>query len=476
MNPFHAHLHPLDWSFLALYLLFLLVIGFWRRRGSTEEYLIAGRSLSLPVFVATLVATWYGGILGAGEFVYFDGLAAWVSNGLPYYVFALLFALFLARKVRGGAEHVYTIPDKFAEVYDKRTALLAAGFAFIYASPAQYVLMTGTLLQVLFGWNLLPAMIVGLLFSVVYAYRGGFLADVRVNTFQFLLMFSGFLAITLLCLQQYGGYGFLAQNTTLPATHKTLLGTHDVGWLATWFFIALMTLTDPGFHQRCYAARTPRIAMRGILVAILCWFLFDTMTTTTGFFARALLPDLTDGKMAYPALAEKVLPVGLKGLFYVGMLAPIMASTISYTFISAMTVGRDLFWRWRNETDEAKIPHYTRIGMVCTCLLALTIALLVPSVVAQWFLLGNLFVPGMLLPILGAYAPRWRSSARFAFASMVCGVGTALVWLLIGVRQGSLLAPKYLLNLPPMLPGLCAALVLFLVGIREARRTPLASL
>ncbi len=470
MNPIRAHLQPLDWSLLALYLSFLIVVGFWRRKETTEDYLIAGRSLSLPIFVATLVATWYGGILGAGEFVYWDGLAAWASNGLPYYLFAILFAVFLARKVRGGAEHIYTIPDKFAEIYDRRTALLAAAFAFIYASPAQYILMTGTLLQVLFGWQLLPAMIVGMLFSVIYVFRGGFLSDVRVNTLQFLLMFMGFLAMTGICLSKFGGYGFLASTTTLPATHKTLIGTHDLGWLATWFFIALMTLTDPGFHQRCSAARTPRVAMGGICVAVLCWMLFDTLTTTTGLFARALLPNLTDGKMAYPALAEQVLPTGIKGLFYVGMLAPVMASTVSYTFISAMTIGRDFIWRWRRETDEAHIPNYTRVGLIFSSLLAISIAMLVPSVVAQWFLLGNLFVPGMLLPILGAYNARWRATASFTLASMVCGVGTALLWLLIGVKKGGLLDPHYPFSFPPMLPGLLVAAALYGLGVRASRR------
>lgn len=466
MIPIRAHFHLLDWSLLALYLIFLIVVGFWRRKETTEDYLIAGRSLSLPIFVATLVATWYGGILGAGEFVYWDGLAAWTSNGLPYYLFATLFAILLARKVRGGADHIYTIPDKFAEIYDRRTALLAATFAFVYASPAQYILMLGTLLQIIFGWQLLPAMLIGILFSVVYVFRGGFLSDVRVNTLQFLLMFGGFLAMAGICLNRFGGYGFLVSNTVLPATHKTLMGTHDLGWLATWFFIALMTLTDPGFHQRCYAARTPKVAMGGICVAVLCWMLFDTLTTTTGLFARALLPNLTDGKMAYPALAEQILPTGLKGLFYVGMLAPVMASTVSYTFISAMTVGRDLIWRWREDTDEARVPNYARVGMLFSSTLAIIIALLVPSVVAQWFLLGNLFVPGMLLPILGAYSARWRSSARYTFLSMVGGVGTALFWLLIGVKQGRLLEPHYPLNLPPMLPGLLTASLLYGIGLR----------
>ena len=46
-----------DWAWLATYLAFLLVIGFWPRRRDADSYLIGSRSLSMPVFVATLVAT-----------------------------------------------------------------------------------------------------------------------------------------------------------------------------------------------------------------------------------------------------------------------------------------------------------------------------------------------------------------------------------------------------------------------------------
>jgi len=230
MTPeLHVLFKPLDWLPLALYVVFLLVVGFWPRKEDTEGYMIANRSLSIPVFVATLVATWYGGILGAGEFVYYDGLAAWVSNGLPYYIFAIVFALVLARRVRGGSAHLYTIPDKFAQMYDRKTAVLAACFAFFYAAPAAYILMTGTLLHLLFGWPLLFSMIVGILFSIVYVFRGGFLSDVRVNSLQFVLMFTGFLIITGICLTKFGGFAYLAHSTVLPPTHLKPLGTHDLG-------------------------------------------------------------------------------------------------------------------------------------------------------------------------------------------------------------------------------------------------------
>ncbi len=460
----------LDWSILAIYLGFLVVIGFWPRRETTDDYLIADRGLSLPVFTATLVATWYGGILGVGEFVYSSGLVNWTTNGLPYYVFALVFAVFLARRVRGGAAHVYTIPDKLAEAYDAKTALLGAVFAFVYAAPSAYILMTGTLLHILFGWPLLPAMLVGMAFSVAYVFRGGFLADVRVNTLQFVLMFAGFITVAAVCLTKFGGLAYLTAPGHLPPGHLKPMGTYDIGFVVVWFFIALVTLTDPGFHQRCYAAKTPRVAALGIGLAVLCWMLFDALSTTTGLFSRALLPHLTDPKTAFPALAERVLPPGLKGLFYVGMLAPIMASTVSYTFIAAVTLGRDFVWRLKRDPDNSQVPAYTRWGLLLTSLLSIVIALLIPSVVKQWYAFGSVFVPGALLPLLGAYAaPRWRPPPAFAFLSMLLGAGVALSCLLWGWGHGGFDDPRYPLGWQPMYPGLFAAAVVYGAGLLQGR-------
>ena len=469
-----ASFQPLDWAILALYFAFLLTIGFWKRKDSAEGYAIGGRSLGLPVFVATLVATWYGGILGQGEFVYDSGIVAWTTNGLPYYVFALLFAVFLARRVRCGAAHLYTIPDKLAAAYDKKTALLGAVFTFIYAAPASYVLMAGTLLHLLFGWPLLAAMPAAIVFSVVYVFRGGFLADVRVNVLQFLLMFTGFGTVAWLCLTKFGGLALLKTPGRLPAHHLTLLGDYDLAYAAVWFFIALVTLTDPGFHQRCYAAKTPRVAALGIGLAVVCWMVFDALSTTTGLFARALVPGLTDSVMAYPALAERILPPGIKGLFYVGMLAPIMASIVSYTFIAAMTIGRDFLWRLRSDADDRNLPAYTRIGLGLTSVAAILISLAIPSVVKQWYAFGSLLVPGMLLPLLGAYAPspRLKAPANYAFASMLLGASVALFCLLWGWNHGGFDAPRFPLHWQPMYPGLIVAVAVYGAGLTSPRLVP----
>src|SRR5512140_3826290 len=137
-----------DIAVIGLYLAAVLVVGFRSRPGrgtrsisgqghkasETVDYLLAGRSLTTPVFVMTLVSTWYGGILGVGEFSYLYGVSNWVVQGVPYYFFALLFAFLLARRIR--ATNLLTIPDKLHQTYDRRTALAGAFLTFLLMTPA----------------------------------------------------------------------------------------------------------------------------------------------------------------------------------------------------------------------------------------------------------------------------------------------------------------------------------------------------
>ena len=105
----------LDGGVIVLFLLAILGLGFSAkvRDNSVLQYLAAGRSLSMPAFVATLVSTWYGGILAIGDSVKAFGFGGILLFGVPYYVFAIVYALFFAERVR-GAEQI-SIPERLAQ-------------------------------------------------------------------------------------------------------------------------------------------------------------------------------------------------------------------------------------------------------------------------------------------------------------------------------------------------------------------------
>ena len=455
-------LHPVDFFIILLYIAFVLFLGFRRKKSkasSSEDYLLAGRRLTLPSFVATLVSTWYGGILGVGEYSYLYGISNWLVFGVPYYLAAVIFALFLAKRARRS--EIYTIPHQLDKSYGKAASIIGAFLVFVMTAPAAYVLMLATLMQFLFGWPLIWGLLAGTLFSVGYVWSGGFRSVVRTDLLQFVLMFGAFFLILPLSAFRFGGLDFLRVN--LPASHFLWHGGQGAQYIFVWYFIALTTLVDASFYQRCFAAKTESVARRGILVSILFWIVFDFMTTFTGLYARAALPNLHNPVTSYLELSAVVLPVGLQGIFLVGLLATIMSTIDSYSFLSAMSIGRDIIWRLRGEKSEDNIARYTRVGLLLTAVISIAIAWWAQSVIVIWKEVGSIAAPALLVPLASSFSARWRLRPKTALWTMIAGGGISGLWAatkLVSVFSG---AGSYWLNVEPIFPGLLATFILLFV-------------
>ena len=236
----------LDITIIVLFFVSVLSIGFWAGRKYSDEagdYLLSGRKVGLGLFVLTTVSTWYGGILGVGEFTYRYGIVSWFTQGFPYYIFALLFAIFFAKKIREAS--LFTIPDKVPATYGKTAGLISAVLVFILVSPAPYILMTANLISLIFNINIVYSLVISLFLSMLYLFRGGYKADLYTDALQFFVMFAGFILIVIFCFNSTGGYDFLSE--TLPPDHLKLTGGTTTTFIIIWFLIEMWTFADPSF-------------------------------------------------------------------------------------------------------------------------------------------------------------------------------------------------------------------------------------
>jgi len=173
------------------------------------------------------------------------------------------------------------------------------------------------------------------------------------------------------------------------------------------------------------------VAKRGVLISIVCWIVFDFLTTTTGMYARAVLPHLQDPVYAFPELAKVVLPPLALGLFYLAMIATVMSTIDSYGFIAASTIGRDLLWRFRANTSEDRVPGYTRIGLWISAASATVLALARPTVIGLWHDIGSITTPALLMPVGTALLERGRVGPRWTTAAMVLAFVVSTGWVLV---------------------------------------------
>ena len=449
-------MHTVDYAIIAAYLGLLLYLGLIRRlRGdsSTGELILGGRMLTLPAFVASLVSTWYGGILGVGEYSYQYGLSNWLVFGLPYYLAAALFAVFLARKARTA--EVLTIPERLAQSYGNKTAVAGSVIIYLMTVPAAYILMLGVLAEQLFGWPFWVGVLAGTFFSIVYVYLGGFRSVVRTDLLQFGLMFLGFVILLAVLVSEYGGLSFL--RAAAPSGHFTWHGGNSGWYIAIWYVIALATLIEPAFYQRCYAAKNASVARTGIFISIGCWAVFDFLTTFSGIYARAILPDLADPVASYPALALEVLPVGLLGIFALALLATVMSTVDSYSFLAASTFGQDIVGRTFKMTDR-RVLIFTRLGLILSAALAIIIALFFRSVVDIWHAFGSIGTPALLAPVFFSFVGRQRLPGRWALRSILCSGGLSAAWLAASYLRAD---GSYWFGIEPIFPGLILSVIIF---------------
>jgi SSS family solute:Na+ symporter len=433
-----------------------------KRSDDADDYLLGGRDLGVGLFVATNVATWYGGILGVGEFAWRYGLASWFTQGAPYYIFAAVFAFAFAKKVRDSK--LVTVPDQLRKAYGERAALVAAPLIFVLTSPAPYALMIGAILSEVFGVPLAWGVLAGVVPPAIYLYAGGYRANVRADVFLFATMFVGFGIAAYVLYADYGGIDFLAAR--VPATHFEAAGGASTSYIVVWYFIALWTFADPGFHQRTYSARSASVAKWGILISIGFWALFDFLTNATGLYARALLPELENPAFAFPRLAEIALPTGVKGLFFAALFATVLSTLNSFLFLSASTFGVDILGAAAGKERDRRARRYTAYGVPISAALAVGLALAIPSVVDLWYYVGSACVPGLILLVVGAHYERLRVSERTAIVEAIGASLAAVAWM---IAKPHVASESWLAGVEPMIAGLAVGAGVHLWGTVVAR-------
>lgn len=447
-----------DILIIVAFFLTVVFIGFIPKNSKDkEDYLLSGRNVGLFLFILTNVATWYGGILGIGEFTYNYGLLSWLTQGVPYYIFAIIFAFTFAPKINKIS--LTTIPEKIEFEYGKFPALLSAILVFLLVSPAPYLLMLANILTIVFNTNLFIALIISSLISSVYLFKGGYKSDLYTDAFEFFIMFIGFGLLFFFSYSSTGDLSFLINQ--LPKEHINPFSKVSIGYVIVWFFIALWTFADPGFHQRCNAAKNGNVAKYGILISVFFWFLFDFLTNISGLYAKIALPNLENPIMAFPMLAEKVLPNGIKGIFYAALFATVLSTLNSFLFLSATTFGNDLIPKIIGENDNKTIT-FTRFGLLLSLIISILLAYFVKSVIDLWYYIGSICIPPLIIVIISSYYTRYKVNSKYIIIEIVSSLLTGLLWFSFRLFE---IGGDLVTTIEPMIIGLLTALIIHIFAL-----------
>jgi SSS family solute:Na+ symporter len=296
------------------------------------------------------------------------------------------------------------------KIFGPKAAKMTALLNFLNLLPLAYTISLGLFLQTIIGGSLYINTAVGLTLVTAWSIWGGFRAVVFSDVVQFFFMILGVVLVVVFAWAKMGPPTILLEK--LPASHFEWSGGESLGTIFVWGFIALSTLVDPNFYQRCLAADSEKTARRGILISTVIWILFDCCTTLGALYARAAMPD-ADPQNAYLQFAVQLVPSGVRGLILAGILATILSTLDAYLFNAATCVSYDMI----KVKEKFKRIHH-EIALVGVAVVSLFLGVhFEGNVVEVWKTLGSFSAACLLFPLLvGQQFPGRITDRAFCWA------------------------------------------------------------
>ncbi len=459
-------------SFLGFLLLFTVigVLSSIKRKSTTQDYLIAGRSVSPWLTALSAVATNNSGFMFIGliGYTYRHGISAvWMMVG--WILGDLTAWLLVHQRVRRHSEDVdvATVPALMGTHKDSvnRPIIVVAGlltFVLLGVYAAAQLKAGSTALHTLFGWDMRVGAIIGAVIVVLYCFSGGIRASIWTDCAQSVVMMTAMVLLLVVATTKVGGPAELWSN--LSAQDPQLVNWRPQN-LEFGFALYLLGMTFGGFG----AVGQPHILVRFMAIRSVeqirrarwiyfAWFVpFFVAGIAVGLYSRAIIPDIasleiaqdvTDAsELAMPQLARLLLPDVLVGLTLAGLFAATMSTADSQILVCSGALTQDINPRWRDSYMASKI------GTLSVTLLALAVALLAGQgvfslVLIAWSAMGAGLGPVLILRVFGQ-----RVSAPAALLMMITGVATVIVWNISGYDAAVF----------KLLPGMAAAFAVYAV-------------
>ena len=453
----------LDWLVILAYLAVMLYIGYHSMKTvkTDEDFVLAGRNVGNIYIILSLFASFTGlsGLFGTPQYVYEYGIAGWwwwATFPIGVFIMGMTMAKLLRRRM-----HV-TLPDVVDVNHSSKAVRVAASLVTVWnylAWTAGQVAGIVLVITTFTDLNGTAAVIVAYIIIVLFTLLGGFRAVVYTDSLQavlFLVVLG--LVIPAVLLLHYDVPEALAQTTSIDGFYK-LFGSVPAGTMITWWLLAPAGFIDNMALQRVFAAKDEKSAKGNITAAFLLMIIFGLILMFIGILARFILPAGSDPASAMLNLSQLVLPKGMLGLL-VAAFAGVAVSTASSTLlVCSSTLEQDVYSVLRNTGKEkpASSLLVNRLFVVLVGLIALVLALKVPSV-TQILMYGySVYVPGLLLPVI-AGSFHWKLSDRAMLLTIVSGVLTAVILILMGEP------------FPGSLGGLIVSAIPFCIGLWNGRQ------
>src|SRR5687767_12821392 len=270
-------------TFVIVYLLISVSIGLLAatRVHTVKDFAIAGRSLPVPIVMATVFATWFGAeaVMGMSATFAKEGLRGVVADPFGSSLCLVLAGLFFAP--RFYRLNLLTIGDYYRLRYDRRVEVLCT--LCIVASylgwvAAQFKVLGLVLNVVTDGAVSQPVgMVVGALVVLTYTSFGGMFSVAVLDFVQLSVIARGLPYIASLLRDATGGVSEVIRHARQAGRLEFFPPASLTAWIpfvGAGVTMMLGSIPQQDVFQRITSARDERTAVRGSLLGAGLYFAF----------------------------------------------------------------------------------------------------------------------------------------------------------------------------------------------------------
>lgn len=384
------NLAPIDYAILALYLLFVIGIG-WRlhnKATTAGEFLTSGHGM--PVWITSLA--FLAANLGAQEVLGMCASGAkygimtahfyWIG-AVPAMLFVGVFMMpfYFGSKAR-------SVPEYLRMRFDEKTrglnAITFAVMTIFSSGVSMYAL--GILLETVLGWSFTASVLLSATIVLIYTYLGGLRSAIYNEVLQFFLIVLGFSPLAIMALYQAGGWAGIQTRLAPVMTHtwhnlgsasQNPMGVELFGLVAGLGFVLSFGYwcTDFLVVQRAMAAGSMADARRTPIMAAFPKMVMPFIVILPGIAALALaqmgsgyvLPTKGDGydyDKVLTTLMAQFYPSGMLGVGLTALMASFMSGMAGNVTAFNTVFTYDIYESYIHK--GASDAHYLKVGRFTT--------------------------------------------------------------------------------------------------------------
>ena len=415
-------------AMVVVYIVVTSVASIRLRSRTSEQFMVAGRSMPAVVVAVLLMSEYIGAksTICTSQEAFSVGIAAsWsvISAAIGF----LLFGLFMAKRLYASGQ--FTISGFIAKKYGNSAKLVVSAimiYALFLVNVGNYVSGAAAISTVM-HIDLPIAALITAAVSTIYFVWGGLKSVAYLTIVHSAVKVVGIGIIVAVAWKLSGGIAPMAQ--AMPEHYFTWKGALSGGTIGAWIIGSAGAIFSTQFIiQAISSTKSPEAARSASLMAAVLCVPISIALGFIGVAAKYLYPGIKS-LYALPVFLQHMHPL-LAGVVTTSLVASIFVSVCTVALAIASLIVTDFYVpRYRPSAEQEM--RMTRWISLAVGVLPLVFVLFVPQILALSFFTRALRLSVSIVALIGIYLPFFNSS-RGAVSGLILAAIATTIWYLLG--------------------------------------------